>query len=73
MKQVYAVPKSLRPVPTHYCPGCTHGIIHKLVADAIDELGLRDRAVGVASVGVLGLYDYFDCDFQQAAHAGRLQ
>ncbi|MGB4337085.1 MAG: thiamine pyrophosphate-dependent enzyme [Bacillota bacterium] len=69
MKQVYAVPKSLRPVPTHYCPGCTHGIIHKLVADAIDELGLRDRAVGVASVGCsVFSYDYFDCDFQQAAH-----
>ena len=69
MKQVYAVPKSLRPVSTHYCPGCTHGIIHKLVAETIDELGVRDRAIGVASVGCsVFSYDYFDCDFQQAAH-----
>ncbi|OPZ64462.1 MAG: 2-oxoglutarate oxidoreductase subunit KorB [Firmicutes bacterium ADurb.Bin506] len=69
MKQVYSVPKSLRPVSTHYCPGCTHGIIHKLVAETIDELGVRDRAIGVASVGCsVFSYDYFDCDFQQAAH-----
>lgn len=69
MKQVYAVPKALQPRATHYCPGCTHGIAHKLVAEAIDELGVRDRAIGVAPVGcAVFAYDYFDCDFQQAAH-----
>ncbi len=69
MKQVYAVPKSLQPRSTHYCPGCTHGIAHKLVAETIDELGVRDRAIGVAPVGcAVFAYDYFDCDFQQAAH-----
>jgi len=69
VKQVYAVPKALQPRATHYCPGCTHGIAHKLVAEAIDELGVRDRAIGVAPVGcAVFAYDYFDCDFQQAAH-----
>ena len=69
MKQVYAVQKALQPRATHYCPGCTHGIAHKLVAEAIDELGVRDRAIGVAPVGcAVFAYDYFDCDFQQAAH-----
>ena len=69
MKQVYAVPKSLQHRATHYCPGCTHGIAHKLVAETIDELGVRDRAIGVAPVGcAVFAYDYFDCDFQQAAH-----
>ncbi|HPQ03146.1 MAG TPA: thiamine pyrophosphate-dependent enzyme, partial [Bacillota bacterium] len=69
MKQVYSVPKSLQPRSTHYCPGCTHGIVHKLVAEAIDDLEIRDRAIGVAPVGcAVFAYDYFDCDFQQAAH-----
>jgi len=69
VKQVYAVPKALQPRATHYCPGCTHGIAHKLVAETIDELGVRDRAIGVAPVGcAVFAYDYFDCDFQQAAH-----
>lgn len=69
MKPVYQVPKSLQSRSTHYCPGCTHGIIHKLVGEVIDELGIRDRAIGVAPVGcAVFAYDYFDCDFQQAAH-----
>ena len=71
MKQVYAVPKSLQHRATHYCPGCTHGIAHKLVAETIDELGVRDRAIGVAPVGcAVFAYDYFDCDFQRAATGG---
>ena len=54
---------------THYCPGCTHGIIHRMVAEALDELGLRDRAVGIAPVGCSVLaYNYFTIDFQEAAH-----
>ncbi|HHT72515.1 MAG TPA: hypothetical protein GX008_02240 [Firmicutes bacterium] len=53
----------------HYCPGCTHGIIHRLVAEAIDDLGVRESAIGVASVGCsVFAYDYFNCDMQQAAH-----
>lgn len=54
---------------THYCPGCTHGIIHRLVAETLDELGLRERTVGVAPVGCSVMaYNYFNCDFLEAAH-----
>ncbi|WP_404980668.1 thiamine pyrophosphate-dependent enzyme [Carboxydichorda subterranea] len=53
----------------HYCPGCTHGLAHRLVAEVIDELGILERTIGVASVGCsVFAYDYFRCDFQQAAH-----
>jgi 2-oxoglutarate ferredoxin oxidoreductase subunit beta len=62
-------PESLSTNITHYCPGCTHGVIHRLVAEALDELGLRERAVGVAPVGCSVLaYNYFTIDFQEAAH-----
>lgn len=55
--------------PTHYCPGCTHGILHKLVAEVLEELNVLDHTVGVASVGCsVFSYDYFNCDMQQAAH-----
>ncbi|MFA7376460.1 MAG: thiamine pyrophosphate-dependent enzyme [Acholeplasmataceae bacterium] len=54
---------------THYCPGCTHGILHKLVAEVLEELEVLDHTVGVASVGCsVYAYDYFNCDMQQAAH-----
>lgn len=69
MKVVFECPQALSDVTTHYCPGCTHGIIHRLVAEAIDELGILERTVGVASVGCSVLaYDYLECDWQQAAH-----
>ncbi|HHW27852.1 MAG TPA: 2-oxoglutarate oxidoreductase [Firmicutes bacterium] len=69
MKAVYQRPKSLADVVTHYCPGCTHGIAHRLVAEVIDELGIQDRTIGVASVGCsVFSYNYFEVDFQQAAH-----
>ena len=69
MAIVFDRPKALLDVQTHYCPGCTHGIIHRLVAEAIDELGILDRTIGVAPVGCSVLaYNYFACDFQQAAH-----
>ncbi len=69
MMQVFARPKVLTDAPMHYCPGCTHGIIHRLVAEVIDELGIRARTVGVASVGCsVFAYQYLDVDFQQAAH-----
>lgn len=66
---VFKRPESLMPVPTHYCPGCTHGIIHRVVAEVLDELGIRERAVGIAPVGCSVLaYDYFNCDFHEASH-----
>lgn len=66
---VFDKPKSLSDVPMHYCPGCTHGIIHRLVAEAIDELGIEGRTIGIAPVGCAVMaYNYFNCDMVQAAH-----
>jgi len=66
---VSAYPESLTENLTHYCPGCTHGIIHRLVAEVLDGLELRQSTVGVASVGCSVLaYDYFNVDMVQAAH-----
>lgn len=68
-EKLFARPKSLTDVSTHYCPGCHHGIIHRLVAEVIDELGVQDKAVGVAPVGCSVLaYDYFNIDMVEAAH-----
>jgi 2-oxoglutarate ferredoxin oxidoreductase subunit beta len=67
--KTFSRPEALSDAHTHYCPGCTHGIIHRLVAEAIDDLGIRGRTVGIAPVGCAVLvYNYFDCDFQEAAH-----
>ncbi len=67
--KVFEKPKALTDAPLHYCPGCTHGIIHRLVAEAIDELGIEGRTIGVASVGCsVFSYNYFACDMVQAAH-----
>ena len=69
MGKTFAKPEALTDQATHYCPGCTHGIIHRLVAEVIDELGIRRKTVGIAPVGCAVLaYNYFDCDFQEAAH-----
>lgn len=69
MGTVFQRPEALMDVPTHYCPGCTHGVIHRLVAEVIDELGIRTRTVGVGPVGCsVFIYEYLDCDFQEAAH-----
>ena len=69
MAIVYEKTKMLTDKPLHYCPGCTHGIIHRLVAEAIDELGLQDKAIGIAPVGcAVFAYDYFNCDMMEAAH-----
>jgi 2-oxoglutarate/2-oxoacid ferredoxin oxidoreductase subunit beta len=69
MTAVYTRPQSLTPVVTHFCPGCTHGVIHRLVAEVMDELGIRERTIGVASVGCsVFAYNYFDCDFASAPH-----
>ena len=66
---VYTRPDSLADTPTHYCPGCTHGVAHRLIAEVIDEMGLRESTIGVAPVGCsVFAYNYFDCDFVEAAH-----
>jgi 2-oxoglutarate ferredoxin oxidoreductase subunit beta len=69
MQVVYQRPESLLDVNTHYCPGCTHGVAHRLVAEVLDEMGLRERTIGVASVGCsVFAYNYFNFDFVQAPH-----
>lgn len=69
IQTIFSRPESLREVSTHYCPGCTHGVSHRLVAEALDELNLRERAIGIAPVGCSVLaYNYFNCDFAEAAH-----
>ena len=66
-------PHALTDAQFHYCPGCSHGIVHRLVAEAMDELGIEGRTVGIAPVGcAVFAYDYFNCDMVQAAH-GRAQ
>ncbi len=66
---VFDKPKSLTDTPFHYCPGCTHGIVHRLVAEAIDEFGIEGKTIGVAPVGCAVLaYNYFACDMVEAAH-----
>jgi len=69
MELVYGYPASLTARSTHYCPGCTHGVVHRLIAEVIDELGIRGQTIGVAPVGCAVLaYDYFDMDFVEASH-----
>ena len=66
---VFEKPKALTDAPLHYCPGCTHGIIHRVVAEALDELGVTGKTVGVAPVGCAVMaYNYFACDMVEAAH-----
>jgi len=66
---VYQRPKSLTDMPTHYCPGCTHGVAHRLIAEVLDELDVRQKTIGVAPVGCsVFAYNYFDTDFVEAAH-----
>ena len=69
METVYCRPSSLSEVPTHYCPGCTHGIAHRLLAEALDELDLREQTILVAPVGCsVFAYNYFEVDSAEAAH-----
>jgi 2-oxoglutarate ferredoxin oxidoreductase subunit beta len=66
---VFTRPEGLTEFPTHYCPGCTHGIAHRLIAEVLEEMNVLDRAIGVAPVGcAVFAYNYFDCDFVEAAH-----
>jgi 2-oxoglutarate ferredoxin oxidoreductase subunit beta len=69
MQVLFQRPKALTDAPFHYCPGCTHGIIHRLIAEVIDELGVQGDTIGVAPVGcAVFAYNYFNCDMQEAAH-----
>ncbi len=69
MSVVFDKPHALTDAPMHYCPGCTHGIVHRLVAEVIDELGIEGRTIGIAPVGCsVFAYNYFNCDMIEAAH-----
>jgi 2-oxoglutarate/2-oxoacid ferredoxin oxidoreductase subunit beta len=73
MQKVFAFPKSLKSAETHYCPGCGHSIAHRLVAECLDELGLRERTIGVPGVGCSFLaYLYFNFDVVEAPHGRAL-
>lgn len=69
VKLVYQRPEGFTDTPTHYCPGCTHGIAHRLVAEVLEEMGVLGSTIGVAPVGCsVFAYNYFDFDFVEAAH-----
>jgi len=73
MNKAFFRPQSLRATSTHYCPGCGHGILHRLVAQAIDQLGIREQTIGVAPVGcAVVAYDYWNFDVCEAAHGRAL-
>ena len=66
---VYKKPKLMNDKPMHYCPGCSHGVVHKLVAEVIEEMGMEDKTVGISPVGcAVFIYNYIDIDWQEAAH-----
>lgn len=69
MAVVFKKTSMLTDIPFHYCPGCTHGIIHRLVAEVLEELGVGETAIGIAPVGcAVFAYNYFNCDMMEAAH-----
>ena len=69
MAIVYQKSKGLTDAELHYCPGCTHGIVHKLVAEVLEEMGVLGNTIGVAPVGCsVFAYNYFNCDMHEAAH-----
>ncbi|MDT8271743.1 MAG: thiamine pyrophosphate-dependent enzyme [Desulfomonilia bacterium] len=69
MKKIFSRPECLKPTPFHYCPGCGHSILHRLVAEVIDEMNLRSRIIGIPPAGCAVLaYNYFDIDMCEAAH-----
>jgi 2-oxoglutarate ferredoxin oxidoreductase subunit beta len=66
---VYEKPKLLNDTPMHYCPGCSHGVVHKLIAEIIGEMDMQEKTIGIAPVGCsVFMYKYIDIDWQQAAH-----
>jgi len=73
VKKIFTRPESLRDIDTHYCPGCGHGIVHRLICEVIDELGLQEKTIAVAPVGcAVVAYDYWDFDCCEAAHGRAL-
>ncbi|MFH1903927.1 MAG: thiamine pyrophosphate-dependent enzyme [bacterium] len=69
MKKIFGRPKCMTDKPFHYCPGCGHGIVHRLIGEVIDELGIQDRTIGVPPVGcAVIMYHYFNIDMTEAAH-----
>ena len=67
--KVYSRPRLLTEVNMHYCPGCSHGVVHRIIAELIDEMGLEDKTVGIAPVGcAVFAYNYIDIDWIEAAH-----
>ncbi|MFH1478922.1 MAG: thiamine pyrophosphate-dependent enzyme [Candidatus Omnitrophota bacterium] len=69
MDKIFTRPKSMKNVPTHYCSGCGHGVVHRLICEVVDELGIRERTIGIAPVGCAVIaYDYWDFDVTEAAH-----
>lgn len=68
-KKIFGISSMLTDTPFHFCPGCSHGLVHRLVAECLEELGCGDNTIGVASVGCSVFnFNFFNCDFQQAAH-----
>ncbi len=66
---VYQKPKLMNDAPMHYCPGCSHGVVHKLIAEVIEEMGMEEKTIGIAPVGcAVFAYNYIDIDWQEAAH-----
>lgn len=66
---VYKKPTLMNDTPMHYCPGCSHGVVHKLIAEVIEEMGMEEKAVGISPVGcAVFIYNYLDIDWQEAAH-----
>ena len=73
MEKIFGRPESLKDVSSHYCPGCGHGIAHRLIAEAVDELGIRESVIGVTPIGCAVIaYDYWDFDCCEAAHGRAL-
>ena len=73
MQKIYSHPESLYNITTHYCPGCGHGQVHRMIAEVVDELGIREKIIGVCPVGCAVIaYDYWDFDCSEAAHGRAL-
>ena len=69
MKKIFSRPKSMKDVPTHYCPGCGHGIVHRLVCEVVDEFKIREKTIGIAPVGCAVIaYNYWNFDVSEASH-----
>jgi len=69
MEIVYKKPQTITDTPLHYCPGCGHGVVHKILMEVVDELGIQDQTIGIAPVGcAVFAYDYMNIDMQEAAH-----